>query len=118
MVADGGPTPDRHVAPLVVAVARLRPDVRAGQRHVPIRRDGEARGRRERRDAAGRIDRRLDGDRHRIARLIDPGRDVERIGRQLLEAGLRVDLRGRAHHAASFPSSTTSGSTDVSPSRQ
>ena len=42
-VAARGAAPDRHVASLVVAVARLRPDVRAGQRDLAVGRDVEAR---------------------------------------------------------------------------
>ena len=54
--------PHRHVAALVVAVARLRPDVRAGQRHLPVGRHGQTGRGREGRCAAARIDRGLDRD--------------------------------------------------------
>ena len=50
--------PDRDVAALVVAIARLRPDVRAGQGDSRVGRDGQA-GRRSERGRAGRgVDRR------------------------------------------------------------
>ena len=94
--------PDGDVAALVVAVAGLRPDVRAGQADVDA---GRARsGRPERRTSrspALGVDRRLDGDADRIAVVVDPGRDLVRVGRELVEArrASRAGVRGVASAA-------------------
>src|SRR5206468_11056034 len=74
----GRAAPDGDVPPLVVAVARLRPDVRAGEADVGVGRDGEAGRYAERDDAGGGIGRRLDSDADRVAIRAGEGKDLER----------------------------------------
>ena len=72
----------------------------------------------KRADAAGRIDLRLDGDAHRVAGSVDPGRDQVGIGGELREPRLRVDLGCAAHQAASSPMAVETGAVAALPSDQ
>ena len=74
-----------------------------------VGRDRQARGRLEPGDRLGRVDPCLDGDADRIAGLVDPGQDLEGVGRQLVEAGPGVEFGCAAHHAASCPTTATTG---------
>ena len=103
----GDRPPHRHVPPLVIAVARLRSDVRARQRDLAVCRDGQPGRCRERGGPGGRVHDGLDGDRHGIAVSADPARDLVREGGQLGQPGGRVELWCRAHQAASSPRSVT-----------
>ena len=105
-VERGRAAPHRHVPALVVAVARLRADVRAGQRDVAVGRHGQAGRPGEPGDQLGRADARVDGDADRIAVVVDPRRDLIREGGQLVEPGPGIETVGAAHHAAS-PAATS-----------
>ena len=110
--------PDGDVPPLVVAVAGLRADVRAGERHVEVHRDRQA-GRPFEGDGAGvRVHAGVDGDAERIAVRLDPGQDGVRIGGQLRESVGWAELRGRTHQAASPRSALIRGTVAVTPSGQ
>ena len=86
--------PDGHVPALVVAVARLRADVRAGQRDLAVGRHGQPGRRVEPGAQLGRVDPRVHGDADRVAVVVDPG---ERSG-----TGTWPASRGRSR--ASRPS--------------
>ena len=64
------------------------------------------------------VDPRVDRDADRVAGVVDPGQDLVRVGRELLEAGPRVEFGCAAHHAASDPTLVTLGAADVSPPDQ
>ena len=116
--SSGGLAPHGHVTSLVVAIARLRPDVRAGQGDHPIGGDGEAGRRVEPRRAGRDVDPGVHRDADRVAGIVDPGRDLIGEGRELLESRPDVELRGGAHHAASSPIALTTGVVAASPLAQ
>ena len=110
---DGRGAPDRDVPALVVAVAGLRVDVRAGQRDLAVGRNGQPGRCVELGAQVADVDPRLDRDADRVAGVVDPGQDLIRVGRELLEAGPRVKFGCAAHHAASVPTVVTAGAACV-----
>ena len=93
--ADARPAPDRDVAPLVVAVARLRADVRCRSAR---RRDRSARsrpaGRVEPAPSGRVIDPGVDRDAHRIPVVVDPGEDLVRVASRASRARSRRSSSG------------------------
>src|SRR3990172_7901776 len=112
------PAPDGDVATLVVAVARLRPDVGPGQRHVAVGRHREAGWRDEVGTAFRRVGDGGHGDADRGAGIVDPAEDLKRIRGELLETSTGLERRRAAHHAASRPTLVTTGGLAGSPSAQ
>src|SRR6185295_20031747 len=103
------------VPALVVAVARLWVDVRAGQRDLAVGRNGQPGRCVELRAQVPDVDPCVDRDADRVAGVVDPGEDLVRVRRELLEAGPRVEFGCAAHHAASVPTVVTAGAEVVSP---